>query len=308
VLADYGCARSGTHVFFFLKRHIVYGGQISGSQKHGAFCLNGSHSPLGKKANAPLVWDESKRTKYRSTETAGVFRRPQINAIEVTQPYLILFEDKLGLKGRSVLSDDLYFEIGEFPYPLPTNSISGMGFCTMTPAEVSCCLRLLQREPTRPFDIQSDERVFLLQKPLAFSPEFGLSALKDAESESHAEASCLCNPNLLPSELRPDTATLCRQVPISPFKPFQMDRADICYYFEEPIAGGSIPNVIIELKNKRFGRAGANQVLRYAKWLRRRVRDDAERIMIYALAPSFTEDWNSEVPVEYKDQIKPATF
>src|SRR5438309_958961 len=77
-LADYACGRSDTHVFFFLKRHIVYGGQISGSSDYGAFYLNGQNSPLGLKAHAPLVWDESSRERYKASEQAGIFTRPTL--------------------------------------------------------------------------------------------------------------------------------------------------------------------------------------------------------------------------------------
>ena len=61
VLADYACSREGTDVFFFLKRKIVYGGKIYGNKDAGSFYLNGENSPLGKKAKAPLFWDESSR-------------------------------------------------------------------------------------------------------------------------------------------------------------------------------------------------------------------------------------------------------
>src|SRR5205823_2517323 len=77
-LADYSCARDGTHVFFFLRRHIVYGGQITGPSTHGAFFLNGGHCPLGLKAGAPLVWDESVRKIYRPTSQSGIFTRPAL--------------------------------------------------------------------------------------------------------------------------------------------------------------------------------------------------------------------------------------
>ena len=38
-LADYACVRSGTHVFFFIEKEIIYGGTILGSSKHGSFIL-----------------------------------------------------------------------------------------------------------------------------------------------------------------------------------------------------------------------------------------------------------------------------
>lgn len=174
-LADYACARRGTHIFFFLKRHIVYGGQVIGSSDHGAFYLNGPYSPLGHRAKAELVWDESKRSRYRQTTRKGIFTRPLVNKIPISQPYLLLFEDALELKGKSIVSDELYFELGEFPYPLPTNSITGMGFCTMTPAEVTKTLRLLRERPDKPFETSTDETIELSGKPLPFSPQRGIS-------------------------------------------------------------------------------------------------------------------------------------
>jgi len=38
ILGDYACIRKGTHIFFFLKRKIIYGGQAIGPNDHiGAF-------------------------------------------------------------------------------------------------------------------------------------------------------------------------------------------------------------------------------------------------------------------------------
>lgn len=49
-LGDYGSARDGAHVFFFRRGKIYYGGQIVGSEDHGAFYLNGQRSPLGRES------------------------------------------------------------------------------------------------------------------------------------------------------------------------------------------------------------------------------------------------------------------
>lgn len=71
-LADYACGREGNRVFFFRDREIFYGGQLVGSEEHGAFFINGQQSPLGRDANAPLVWDESKRDRYDRVDS-GLF-------------------------------------------------------------------------------------------------------------------------------------------------------------------------------------------------------------------------------------------
>jgi len=112
-LADYSCGRDGTHIFFFMKRKIVYGGQLFGSKEFGAFYLNGKFFPIGEEANAPIVWDESKRSCYTATDSPGIFlRNVRDDKRERCQPYLIQFSDRLGLKGQTITSDELYFEFG----------------------------------------------------------------------------------------------------------------------------------------------------------------------------------------------------
>ena len=135
ILADYACSREGTDVFFFLKRKIVYGGKIYGNRESGSFYLNGLTSPLGRSADAELFWDESVRAKYFETGTPGVFRVVKNGGIK-SQPFMFQFRQNEN-SGKYILSDDLYFELGKYPYPLPSNSMQGMGFCTLTPGEVS---------------------------------------------------------------------------------------------------------------------------------------------------------------------------
>jgi hypothetical protein len=310
-LADYACCRNDTHIFFFLKRQIVYGGQISGSSEYGAFYLNGQNSPLGVKAQAPLVWNESSRERYKPTEQLGIFTRPALsspaNQTPVCQPYIIRFEDRLGLKGNTILSDDLYFELGEYPYPLPTNSISDMSFCTMTPAEVKLALHLIKQAPQVKSNATSLEDIRLTGNPVPFSPELGLSRLADAESEAHLEASVLANPVLLPAEMRPGNDTLCRQVPMSPFKPANMDRADICYYSDPGLRDGSIPDTLVELKIGTAKKDEANQVLRYVKWLDRRLGTESRKVRFILLA-SLCDLRNWKPPAEYRTRIRELSF
>ena len=303
-LGDYACIRNGTHVFFFLKRRIVYGGQAIGADACGAFCLNGTYSPLGRHANADLYWDESAR--YNPTEHEGVFTLE--DGKTRCQPYLIRFEDRLGIKGRWIRSDDLYWKLGEYGYPLPSNSIQGMSFCTLTPIEAAICVSLLTDNPSGTYPVETDEDVYLQGEPAAFCPELGVNSLSEAFgndqflSEAHIEASVIANPALLPEEARPSRDdTICRQVPISPFKPSQMDRADICYYSTDQIRSGSIPNVIIELKKNRAGKTAIKQVETYLDWMYRVAEDDASRITAYVLAPSFVRGAN---PTRYQNQIR----
>ncbi len=136
-LADYACSREGSHVFFFIKRKIVYGGKIYGNKDCSSFYLNGNTSPLGRKIDAKLFWDESER--YVPTEKDGVFK---FNGKEKSQPFIFQF-DQDDNTGKYIVSDDLYFELGNYPYPLPSNSMQGMSFCTLTPGEVDVLVKLI---------------------------------------------------------------------------------------------------------------------------------------------------------------------
>jgi hypothetical protein len=306
-LADYGATREGKHVFFFLNREIYYGGQIIGSEEHGAFYINGKKSPMGREADAPLVWDESDRDRYGRVDEPGVFDAGGDRG-EKCQPFLIRFEDKEGISGQYVVSDRLYFELGEYPYPLPSNSIAGMGFCTITPAETRILLRLLKEDSSGEIETESDEPVELTNSPVSYSPEYGLDSVEDAHPESHLEASVISNPKLLPNSMQPMEPTICRQVPISPFKPADMDQADVCYFTEDSIKDGTIPNTIIELKIQKAGKGAAQQLSRYLLWLHDRLGEDANRIDIHVYAPGFTRTFDGYIPDELLDQVQKQEF
>lgn len=305
-LADYSCGREGTHVFFFLKRHIVYGGQLIGSKEYGSFYLNGPLSPMGKLTKSKLSWDESRR--YKPLELEGIFNISDTEVeLDRCQPYLIKFEDKMGLKGNTILSDALYFELGSYPYPLPSNAIQDMSFCTLTPGEVDIMLNLMKSAPEN-LSGEPKDLINFTEEPLFFSPAYGIKTLSEATSESHLEASILANPNLLPPTLRPGAYTLCRQVPISPFKPSQMDRADVCYYSEDAIREGTIPNKVIEIKQNQAGKNEVLQVVRYAQWIRKVVPSDSHRVLYFLYAPSFSRGCMDYLPRDLRSQITLVPF
>ena len=101
ILADYACSREGADIFFFLKRKIVYGGKIYGNKDAGSFYINGLNSPLGRKTNANLFWDESSR--YKKTEQEGVFK---VNGANKAQPFMFQFRQNENT-GKYIVSDDL---------------------------------------------------------------------------------------------------------------------------------------------------------------------------------------------------------
>lgn len=307
-LADYGCCREGNHVFFFLKREIYYGGQIKGSGEYGSYYLNGQHGPMGRDADAPLVWDESERDCYEATDTNGLFL---VDGNERCQHFLIRFEDHLDLLGKCIASDQLYFRLGEYPYPLPSNSISGMGFCTLTPGETRIILELLKTEPKGSIDPLSNENVELTGDPMMFRPDLGIKTISKATTESHLEASVTANPDLLPDELKPDGRAICRQVAISPFKPAQMDMADLCYYGEDSKGEGTLPEVVIELKHKKAGKAEIVQVVRYLEWLEKLNNIygvETEDIKMYLYAPGYTSTVEGYIPEKLKERVRLLRF
>lgn len=296
VLSDYACTRQGTHVFFFLKRTIVYAGQIIGNRDIGAFYLNGGTSPLGREANANLYWDESAR--YEPTEQAGVFKvhAPDGTVSQKAQPFLIRFQDALGLSRREINSDELYFELGSYPYPLPSNSIQGMGFCTLTPGETALAMQILTGSTRGNQPLLMKHRVARESSIVGFDSNLGIQKLQSAYeggelvNESHLEFSIIANPLLLPRELRPTSSeVICRQVPISPFKPFNMDRADVCYYdTQNTIRNGTLPNRIIELKKEMGTVSAIQQVERYLRWIQKiTLTDEFAKIDVFVFAPSF---------------------
>ena len=306
-LADYSCLRKGHHVFFFLKRKIVYGGQISGANEFAAFFLNGKNSTMGMAASAQLGWDEGTREIYHATDTEGVFLVDEIG--KRCQPYLIRFEDQLGLKGKYIFSDDLYWKLGDYAFPLPSNSIQGMGFCILTPVETQIAINLLQSNPRGSIEPVSGETINLVSELTPFTPlASGITNLRTACSENifvneaHLEATIVANPGLLPENMRPKSGEIiCRQIPISPFKPANMDRADICY-FSEDFYSGALPTTIIELKNRTADQNAVSQITRYLDWIYRiSSQEIAGKVKAFVLAPNFRR--NVTIP-DFRDQIE----
>lgn len=303
-LADAACAREGTHVFFFLKRQIVYGGQVIGSENYGSYYLNGPYSPMGRKAGADIYWDESRRSCYQATVQQGIFKvRTNGGLEERCQPYFLRFNDEIGLRGSCIKSDVLYTELSFLHHPVQSNSIQRMSFCTLTPYEIDLLLDLLRGSSENIFESPIDE-IEIEGDPILFDPSLGISRLSEVNSKRHFDASVLSNPNLLPPELRPEGATICRKIPLTPFKPSQMDRADICYYTDQPIENGAIPNKVIELEWKPAGATKLLKIVRYIKWLRRLIPEEYPNISFNLFAPSFSRNIWRDIPREFRTLIE----
>ncbi|EMA15426.1 hypothetical protein [Haloarcula marismortui] len=306
-LADYAACREGRHVFFFLDREIYYGGQLVGEGDGPAFYLNGQYSPLGREVDAPFVWDESSR--YDEHEEDGLF---ETDRGEKCQPFLIQFEDNEGLSGRYITSDQFYIDLSEYPYPVPSNSMEGMGFCTLTARETEMLLDIYRDEDAvDTIETDSEEDIQLEGEPLPYETEYGPDSVTEVQDESHLEASILADPSLLPTQLQPDEdALLCRQVPVCPYKPPQhMDKADVCYFTEDGINDGTFPNTIIELKyasggDKPAGKSDSLQMKRYAEWIDNRLDEQSEDVELFIYSPpGFTSTFDDYIPEQYLDWI-----
>lgn len=298
VLADYACGREGTEIFFFLKRRIYYGGKVLGNKNVASFYLNGPTSPIGRENKAELFWDESRR--YSSTPISGVF---VVNSKDKSQPFIIKFETN-ELTGKFITSDELYFELGNFPFPLPSNALQGMSFCTMTPGETSTCLELLKKSKEKIDFSNAEDLIDKKKAQVLFSKN--MIDISTFVSESELEFDITANLEFIKNCI--DTSknyALCRQVPISPFKPENMDRADICLFdVNDLIKKGTVPNIIIELKKDRANFHAYEQVARYLKWLKKILTDNEyKKIKCYIVAKSFYIKLN-KVKDYYSDKIK----
>ena len=298
VLADYACSREGTDLFFFLKRKIVYGGKIYGNRDCSSFYINGQNSPLGQRTQANLFWDESSR--YTPTATPGVFK---VKGTDKAQPFIFQFTQNENT-GKYIISDELYFNLGrKYPYPLPSNSMQEMSFCTLTPGEVAELINLLSKSD-KSIDFSECDDINKSGEERLFD-----NTLVDIRSEfiNEAQMEFSILSSLTPlHELFENNYILCRQVPISPFKPMDMDRADICLYsLDSPIREGTIPNIVIELKKGKTNYHAYNQTVRYLTWLKMITPDEEfSKVKAFIIANSFYPIKRSKVNTCFEEKIK----
>lgn len=319
VLADYACCEEGTEIFFFNKRTITYGGTVTvNNGDNPVFYLNGSTSPLGRLGKSELYIDMSKR--YTPTDEKGVYDlgknqrgEDRLRAI----PFIIEFDNNKELTGKQVMSDELYFELGNYNYPFPSNSIQNRGFCTLTPKETSILLKLIKdsnkklilETPLMKNTFINNEKKVLFNKKLMDESQ--------TTNENHLEFILLANKQRLDNiihkslpNITKDEFIRCRQVPLCPFRPIQFDLADICLYSKNnPVKDSTIPNIIIELKHKRASYQAYNQVTKYLRWIKQIAPLEFNKVRAIIIAPDFSKNLNidklieKEISLEYHDKI-----
>jgi len=283
ILADHACIRNNSEIFLVFNRKIYHGGTINIDNDELGFFINGKNSDYGIEYDAPLIWDESLLEGHTPTNEEGVFLK---EGNKKCQPFIILF-DKEDDFGKYVKTDDFYFELGiKYGYPLPSNSMSGMGFCTLTPCEVNI-LKGLFGKCTDEDPIDGSKRIHISNNFVRFEINFDKHDF--FMSESHIEFTLLNSLHKL--SIFKGTYSACRQVPLSPFKPSHIDRADICLYdHNNLIKEGSIPNIVIELKRDKAGRDAYLQTDRYLTWLEKiTTPEEFDKIRAYIIAKDFVK-------------------
>jgi hypothetical protein len=218
-----------------------------------------------------------------------------------SQPFMFQFRQNEN-SGKYISSDDLYIELGKYPYPLPSNSMQKMGFCTLTPGEVTTLYTLISNSDQR-IKFEGEGEVNKTGEDRLFESNL-VSVDDELVNEAQLEFTILSSLEPFADFLQ-DEYVLCRQVPISPFKPTGMDRADICLYsLTKPIKNGTIPNVIIELKKDAGNKKAYEQVERYLKWMKNiTTTREYSKIKAYIIAPRISRIKAASVSGEYKDKI-----
>lgn len=311
ILANYACARAGTHALFLYKQEIVYAGEIVGNSQFGSFYLNGETSPIGKKAKASLLWDESVR--YVGTPRPGIFK---VRRKDKCQPAVILFNFNPGLTRRCISADDFYLRLASYPYLLPSKVRTDLGVWTLTPGETQVALDMFSVSPRILEPLKVPLQVVKGDNPILFDKRYGVKDLETAyagnelSSKEHLQFSIISNSQLLPASLRPFVSdAICIQVPLSPPTPYPIDRSDICYYVgDDMINDWTLPNRIVSLKTGPANERDVEQVEIQMKWLKRIAEPAAfQRIKAYLFAPSFLEGALAYQSI-FGDQIKLAEF
>lgn len=317
VLCDYACCSEGTEIFFFSKRKVVYGGRITkNNENNPVFYLNGDTSPICRKAKSELFVDMS--NVFERKEHDGVYQIYIKNSkryITRSMPYIIEFE-RNELSGKQISSDELYFELGKYNFPLPSNAIQKMGMCTLTPRETEILMNLMEESEEEISLKSSTQAKILNHKRVSFYKDL---IDEKISNEQHLEFLLLADNEKLKSILtktiditKEEKFVKGRQIPLSPFKPMQFDRADICLYdLNNPIKNKSLPNILIELKKDRANYEAYEQVTRYLKWIEEITsNEEFKKVRAIIIAPDFKRTLNinelkkRKITLKYYEKIK----
>ena len=106
---------------------------------------------MGRKSNSEMFVDLS--NVQPTTEDEGVYYLGKNTRNEDRNralPFVIEFETN-ELSGKQISSDDLYFELGKYNFPFPSNSIQGIAIATLTPKETEILIDLMKESENKIF-------------------------------------------------------------------------------------------------------------------------------------------------------------
>jgi len=283
-LIEMAAGRRGDHVFFRTQNRFVYGGQLRGASDHAAISLNGRRGLLGKRANAPCVIPESgvepsEPPRFEGLDSARQTRR--------CRPLFVRFRDELGLAGRWIDEYELYFALGDYAYLLPTTWMN-TGMVAISPGETNRLIELVRDDPSGVIGHDENDVIDRCEEPIPHDPDYGPDLL-GARTQEGLLAAALADPSQLSVGLPPRGASIAQRVPISPFRPRDVEFADVGWYTGRSINGGTLPDVLLYLDDEPAGAALRHRIDIQQAWLERLLGDGARAIDRFVAAPAFED-------------------
>lgn len=277
-LADFAACRRGDHVFFQTSDRFMYAGRVRGADKHGAFYLNGRPGFLGRRADAPFVWEGTEAERVRATG-----RRPG------ARPFLLRFGDDLGLAGYWVDRHSVYRSLGDYPYLLPT-TWANSSMVSISPGETKRLLSLLVEDPVGHVSPAAEVGLGVWAEAVPYEPKYGPNLLGAWTAEG-LTAAILAHPLQLPSLRPPEHAALAHWVPISPYRPSDVPTVDVAWYSDRDLGDGTIPDVLLFVSAEPAGLDLRRRIERQRTWLDRLLGTAVDQVEFKAVAPGFSREF-----------------
>lgn len=298
-LAEYAACRQGDHVFFRCRGRFYYGGRVLGSASHGAFYINGRRGLLGKRAEAPIVWDESRWNRFEPPAREGL---DSASRPPVCQPFLLRFRDWMQFRGRWIDEDAFYFALRDYNHLLPTTWMTS-NMVSTSPGETEVLLDGLMREPGGELSPVVGRDVDFAEEPIAYDPSYGPD-LSGARSREDLLAAALADPSQLPGRVRPDGSAIGHRVPVTPHRPRDVESADVGYYSDRRLRDGTLPDVLVYLDAEPAGAETGRRIERQHRWLTSLLGDDVRDVEFYAVAPAFDDSFGDSLRERTVDSIE----
>lgn len=300
-LEAYASCRRDDHVFFHTGDRFVYAGRVRGSDRYGAFHLNGRRGFLGRRAAAPLVWGGTAPGPLgtHSQDSTDITGRRRISC-----PFLLRFGDYLGLAGRWVDGHSVYLSLGDYPHLLPiTWTRSRM--ISISPGETKRLLSLFVEDSAGCLPAVAEMDSSVSDEAVPYDPRYGPN-YQGANTTEGLTAALLAHPFQLPSLRPPAHAVIAHQVPISPYRPSDVPTVDVAWYTDQSPRDGTIPDVLLFVSVEPAGLDLARRIERQHAWLERLIGAVGD-VEIKAVAPEFTHEFGESVrdgPIKAVDEVR----